>query len=375
MYKTNTYFVSQPKPIQSSTSTEATMMKRKAYNNICIKLLGAFSNSSNQENELVPTRCILDGLSHVDRPLNLPPPPPGLVSLNLLAYPGDLVTLAKPFAKKTENDLNFLVVNTDSNFLNVNEEVNEWVKDTSNGKITTITNSEELRSNKIMLKTKSIFRGNWESSFDVDESLRQFFFYATSEVEAMVPEFASKAWVMDMMTCTEVKSIPIFQTKDTTAVVFEYGDMNKKESFFAFMPHEVHSKKQLLEKLANLNFEELLEKMAVEDAITVMPKFKYTCKYDINRIIDEQIDEFSYNFFRVFQNGRQRVGFSHTAECSIDNNEIGTMPTAIKANLWANDFGYFSYKTCVLDKPFIFFILDKQQYIITAGLFMDARSL
>ena len=69
------------------------MMKREAYNNICIKLLGAFSNSSNQENELVPTRCILDGMSHVDNPLNLPPPPPGLVSLNLLAYPGDLITL------------------------------------------------------------------------------------------------------------------------------------------------------------------------------------------------------------------------------------------------------------------------------------------
>lgn len=336
------------------------MAKREAHNYLSMKLLFACSNTSSQENVIVSTRCILDCLSYTClKPLQLPPPSPGLVSLNLLAYHKHLVgPLSNEFVTNTEKDPNFLVVNTDSGSPNI-DQANQWANDTSGGKITTIATSSELYGCNMMLRSKNIFSGVWNNGFDKRLTRKQKFRMATGEK------------MMDMMT-GEITRLPIYQTEDATAVRFGY---TKSDSFFAFMPHKIATKQLLLKKLANLNLEEIFSKMVYRNVETVMPKFKYTCKYGISPLIDYgQFDGLNYDFSRVFEKGRPGQYISHTTESTIDNNEDGTTTTA-EASIYAYDCMYDGHHIiCKLDRPFIYFILDRSKNIISAGLFVHGCS-
>lgn len=143
------------------------------------------------------------------------------------------------------------------------EEINKWVSDNTNGKITNVVTKSSINADSsILLINATYFKGNWADQFDPSCTLPKDFFITPSnsrELQFMTKKSDSFGYAeSDELNCK------CLQLNCSTG---EFG-------FYVILPNELDGLPALEARLTAENLDRLVESCREQTTIVYLPKFK-----------------------------------------------------------------------------------------------------
>ena len=231
------------------------------------------------------------------------------------------------------------------------EEINRWVSEKTNGKITKII--ETIPANTVSILVNSIyFKGSWQTVFKKT---------GTHEREFLTPSGSKSVKTMSVEA-----TLPHIVSPDFTAVELFYA--GKSYSMLIIMPTSLSLPEFIAQKLHVNLHNEILALVKSSKRILHLPKF--TIEYGPKELRGELAKQ---GVERVYVEGEAELDrmsddptvrvdeILHKAICIV--NEEGTEAAAVTA-IRARTKAKKTTQIIAIDKPFVFLILEKNQNTI-----------
>ena len=254
------------------------------------------------------------------------------------------------------------------------EKINAYFKKKTDGVITQIVDNDIVNlyprgSVTFICKTK--FNATWKRPFNSKKTDKNGIFFVMPNISEQV----------DMMIDDKIHSILVSKMEtdlNVTAIKLPYKD-EFGDSYIAIMPNRVATKNELLSLFSSLNLNKFLSSfVGVRCCYLGVPK--YTTKTDLT-IEDERMsidkglvniealtDFRRANFSNMFDGGFSYDYLNYYVKTIVTVNEVGTQVDATFTML-AFD-GMPDGRKIELNRPFLYLIVDRKNYISTIGTFM-----
>lgn len=230
-------------------------------------------------------------------------------------------------------------------------EINDWCKLKTNGKIPRIIDT--LSSNSVCVLLNAVyFKGTWEKIFDKIETVNAPF-KISSDIETSVPLMNKKSM------------FKILNKKDFQAVSIPYK--GNVLSMIVILPRDINGLKKFEKQLTAASLKNILvesDNRKLEDTQLHLPRFKFETEYDLVQPcqslgIKKAFSENFADFSGISGSAKNNLLITQLMQKTfLDVNEEGT--EAIAVTTWA--VGAYSIPTSIFraDHPFIFLIRDNQ---------------
>jgi len=267
---------------------------------------------------------------------------------NSIWYRNDF-TVLQSFLDVNQEYYNAYIKSLDFNDSGAVDEINNWVSDNTNEKITEILN--EIPTDAEMYLINAIyFYGSWQYEFDKSNTQNQDFHLSdesTVEVEMMEME-------------SELK---YYSDPDFTVVELPYGQGNFVMDLI--LPSAESDVAGVIEQLNSNTWNSITQGLYDENIVVKMPKFKFEFEQNLIPALQNMgmIDLFTGSADLSDINGTGGLYVSKVKHKTyIDVNEDGTEAAAVTAvDVTYNSAGPNSF---TLDRPFVFIIREKSTGVI-----------
>ncbi len=243
------------------------------------------------------------------------------------------------------------------------KKINDWVKKNTDEMIDSII--DEINATAIMYLMNALaFDAEWQRPY--------------AEYQVREEEFTKengKKQKVEFMLSDEHQYL---ETSYATGFIKDYagGDY----AFVALLPNEKLTVKQCLAKLKTENISKLLSKPKRIEVQAALPKFKTEFKITLNGVLQKMgiKEAFNINKADFSKMGNSKGGIIyinkvlHKTYIAVD--EKGTKAGAVTAIIMKENAVPLDYKTVLLNRPFIYMIIDKKNNMpIFAGTLMSVE--
>ncbi len=244
---------------------------------------------------------------------------------------------------------------------NTLDQINNWVSDHTNGKITKIL--DELSPDQLMILLDAIyFKGDWFDQFDKSKTVTKNFY--------VTPTHTVKTSTM----CGTISKAGLYYDQELLVGELYYGQGNFS---IVFLMPETTSIDSLLSVLDNEKWQELTNNISINSDVYVeLPKFTMTNDYDLVPVLSalglgNLFDPNSCNLDNIM-NGAYVTSIKHKTYIKLD--EEGTEAAAVTSV----SIGATAVMPgqLILNKPFIFAIRERTtNTILFTGIIRDPSLL
>jgi serine protease inhibitor len=230
----------------------------------------------------------------------------------------DKFTFQKDFANSNKNYFNAEIAEIDIADSKSPEQINNWVKEATNGKIEKIVDSS-LDANLVAVLINAIyFKGTWTHEFDKNETDARPFHVRDGSVK-----------IVPLMAMTEEFSY--LENEKFQAITLPYGD--GEMSMKVFLPKENSSLEEFKTMLTSENWAAWQKEFEVEKGTILLPKFQLEFEASLNEALKSlgmatAFDE-NANFTKMI-NEDDHVSITNVKQKTfIEVNEEGTEAAAV----------------------------------------------
>ncbi|AJR04966.1 hypothetical protein AW14_13210 [Siansivirga zeaxanthinifaciens CC-SAMT-1] len=227
-------------------------------------------------------------------------------------------------------------------------DINRWVSDKTNQRITDMVNPSDINSEtKLMISNAVYFKGEWRTKF---EKLRtaQSTFFTDNENQYKV----------DFMNITE--NLNYFENESFQFITKPYKDSDL--SFCVLLPKTLYGLEAIENNLNAEFFNEILEQTVSTKVWLSIPKIKLETSYKLKSALTNM------GLNAVFNNEADFSGILKNEPLTIEqvahktyidiNEDYTEAAAATTTNVYIR--GLPSFKTFIVDHPFVFFIVDNK---------------
>lgn len=169
------------------------------------------------------------------------------------------------FLQRNRDFYNAKVTNLNFAASDATSQINNWVKDNTQGKIEKIV--EQIHPNQALFLINAIyFKGNWSREFDKNQTT-DLPFYLPSGQQKQHPMMSQRG------------KHSYYETPEFQAVSLPYGK-DGKMSFYIFLPKQNSNLAALQKNLNSENWQKWMSEFSQRQGLVRLPKFKLD--YDIN---------------------------------------------------------------------------------------------
>ncbi|MEH2161231.1 MAG: serpin family protein [Nostoc sp.] len=177
------------------------------------------------------------------------------------------VSFAPDFLKRTQDFYQAKVSNLNFKDTAASSIINNWVKESTKGKITKIV--ETIEPNQVLFLINAIyFKGNWSNEFDKSKTA-QYPFYIT-------PSRRKQHLMM-----SQEGDYRYYENEQFQAVSLPYGK-DGKTSFYIFLPKQNSNLKALYQNLSFENWEKWMTQFNKQKGFIRLPRFKTDYEVTLN---------------------------------------------------------------------------------------------
>lgn len=233
-------------------------------------------------------------------------------------------------------------------------EINRWVKEHTNGKITDLLTSSSISQNTQMVLASAIyFKARWEALFDPKFThVAPFFPNPNQTLTVSMLEKAASYRYLDGDGFSMVE-IPYFAGHGSS----------KQFLFLMILPHEKGALKAVEKKITTQKILEWQAAMSLESVRVILPKFSMSEGVELNHILESMGMPIAFSkqadFSKMTTDKSLQIGdVSHKAYIAVD--EYGTeAAAATSVSMQVTSIQHKKPIEFRADHPFIFIILDK----------------
>lgn len=228
------------------------------------------------------------------------------------------------------------------------KDINNWVKQHTNGMIDEIV--DEIRSDNMMFLINALaFEAEWAAIYEKKDVREGVFTEADGEKETVKFMHSSEGQYLN----------------DGKATGFIKPYANNTYSFVALLPYENVGIDQYIKSLTGEGFVKTLQDATNSSVIAAMPKFSYDYSIEMKKVLQDM------GMAKAFSD--EEADFSGIGQCSAGNlfinsvlhktyiavDERGTKAGAVtKVEINCSSAGPGNTKTVILDRPFVYAIVD-----------------
>ncbi|XP_044764996.1 uncharacterized protein LOC123321453 [Coccinella septempunctata] len=249
-----------------------------------------------------------------------------------------------------------------SNPLKAIDEINQWVKNATEGSIDTIIGDNLFEESTLVIANALYFKGKWKVSFDKKMTSMRCFTVANVGCR-MVP----------MMQKADTLNYNLISDLNAHAVEIPYED--DKYSMLLLIPTVGTNVRILASDMQHAHFENIIGSLISTEMILEMPKFEIESELSLIEYLRplkiREIFGSKANLTGIV-NSNVRIGnIVHKARVEV--NEEGTKAAAVTSAVVIPLMGDTTLKVSA-DKPFIFFIYQKEsRNIIFEGIVHEPK--
>ncbi|BAU08117.1 serpin family protein [Fischerella sp. NIES-3754] len=261
------------------------------------------------------------------------------------------------FLKKNQDFYQAKVTNLNFQDPNSVSKINNWVSESTRGRIDKIV--EKIEPDQVLFLLNAIyFKGKWTNEFDKQQTVQQPF-YLTSSTQKQHPMMSQKG---------EYK---YYENEQFQAASLPYGK-DGKFSFYVFLPKKNSNLKSFYENLNADNWEKWMSQFSLREGLIRLPRFKMDYKVTLNTALEALGMGEAFTNQADFSQMGQNFQISEVKHKTfVEVNEEGTEAaattsvgvTAVSATVNQQPF------QMIVDRPFFCAIRDNQTGSI---LFMGA---
>ncbi len=149
-------------------------------------------------------------------------------------------------------------------------ELNNWVKDKTNGKIEKIL--ERIKPNSVLFLVNAIyFKADWVKQFDKEKTAKAEF-----------TNFSGVKSQVDMMYLAD-SAINCYSDEQIKAIDLKYGSGNY--SMTIILPNEYNNVNQYINQMSVEKYNAIIQNMREKEAIIKIPKFKIEFTIELKKIL------------------------------------------------------------------------------------------
>lgn len=261
------------------------------------------------------------------------------------------------FIKKNQDFYQAKVTNLNFQDPNSVSKINNWVSESTRGRIDKIV--EKIEPDQVLFLLNAIyFKGKWTNEFDKQQTVQQPF-YLTSGTQKQHPMMSQKG------------KYKYYENEQFQAASLPYGK-DGKFSFYVFLPKKNSNLKSFYENLNAENWEKWISQFSLREGLIRLPRFKMDYEITLNTALEALGMGEAFTNQADFSQMGQNCQISEVKHKTfVEVNEEGTEAaattsvgfTAVSATVNQQPF------QMIVDRPFFCAIRDNQTGSI---LFMGA---
>jgi serpin B len=223
--------------------------------------------------------------------------------------------------------------------------INDWADNKTNGKIKEIVKDSDLDDARLVLTNAIYFKGDWVSKFNTSNTKKDKF-----------KTLNGNSIDVDMMN--QISMANYFE--DERNQILELAYKGEAVSMIVILPKENSSINNLISSINIKQFSIYKSELKKQEVKIFLPKFSFTSEYKLKNTLSQMGMPDAFHLGADFSgmSGGLRIGeVIHKA--FIDVNEKGSEAAAVTAVIMIEKT-MKKETTFKADKPFMFFICDKQ---------------
>ena len=262
------------------------------------------------------------------------------------------------FAKNNEDYFNAEIEEIDVTDSGSAKRINDWVKESTNGKIEKIT-EDPLNPNLVTMLLNAIyFKGNWQYPFDEDNTTEKDFHLEDGSVKEL-----------PLMELSE--QLPYLETNDFQAVILPYGE--GEMSMKVFLPKEDSTLAQFEKTLTRGNWDKWNSAFQERHGTLRLPKFELNYEVELNDPLKKLGMMAAFGpvaeFTKMIEDGGSLNIDVVKQKTYLNMDEKGTEAAAVTAITMESSGSAEEPYEMQVDRPFFITIEDTESKLI---LFMGA---
>ncbi len=230
--------------------------------------------------------------------------------------------------------------------------INGWVRDVTNGKIPELISKDDINELTRMVLTNAIyFKGKWLYPFDQLGTRKDVFHSPTGDVE------------VDMMNVSQ--NFEYFEDERVQVAKLPY--VGEKLYMLVAVPKEGISLREIEENLCSEILKGWVDNAFVRKVDLSMPRFKFKNRFSLVESLNKLGMVLAFTNFADFARMTARNDLKITEvlhEAFIEVNEEGSEAAAATAVIMGIKMSLTFPVVLKLDRPFLFFIIEKSQNLV-----------
>jgi serpin B len=287
------------------------------------------------------------------------PDPQIQLSIANSLWANQAVKFQPDFIKTTQDLYQAKVTNLnfqDSNSVNT---INNWVNESTRGRIDKIV--EKIEPDQVLFLLNAIyFKGRWTNEFDKQQTVQQPF-YLPSGTQKQHPMMSQKG------------RYKYYESEQFQAVSLPYGK-HSKLSFYVFLPKKNSSLKSFYQNLNADNWEKWMSQFSQQEGFIRLPRFKMTYDVTLNTALEALGMGEAFTNQADFSNMGKDFAISEVKHKTfVEVNEEGTEAAATTSvGIVATSLPVNQPFRMIVDRPFFCAIRDNQTgSILFMGSILD----
>lgn len=261
------------------------------------------------------------------------------------------------FIKKNQDFYQAKVTNLNFQDPNSVSKINNWVSESTRGRIDKIV--EKIEPDQVLFLLNAIyFKGKWTNEFDKQQTVQQPF-YLTSGTQKQHPMMSQKG------------KYKYYENEQFQAASLPYGK-DGKFSFYVFLPKKNSNLKSFYENLNAENWEKWISQFSLREGLIRLPRFKMDYEITLNTALEALGMGEAFTNQADFSQMGQNFQISEVKHKTfVEVNEEGTeaaATTSVGVTAVSATFNQQPFQM-IVDRPFFCAIRDNQTGSI---LFMGA---
>ncbi|PMB22155.1 serpin family protein [Fischerella thermalis] len=261
------------------------------------------------------------------------------------------------FIKKNQDFYQAKVTNLNFQDPNSVSKINNWVSESTRGRIDKIV--EKIEPDQVLFLLNAIyFKGKWTNEFDKQQTVQQPF-YLTSSTQKQHPMMSQKG------------KYKYYENEQFQAASLPYGK-DGKFSFYVFLPKKNSNLKSFYENLNAENWEKWISQFSLREGLIRLPRFKMDYEITLNTALEALGMGEAFTNKADFSQMGQNFQISEVKHKTfVEVNEEGTeaaATTSVGVTAVSATFNQQPFQM-IVDRPFFCAIRDNQTGSI---LFMGA---
>lgn len=151
-------------------------------------------------------------------------------------------------------------------------EINGWVREITNNKISQLVEANAIRSSVVMLLNAIYFKGLWKHPFNNTVDM----FFNNGNGEPVRRQFVQ-----------QVNNFNYAYDPDRQLRIVQLPYEGKKFSMFIVLPFDNDGLEKVISKLSSKGFDEIFQDMEDISVNITLPKFRFDSKVNLNDVVKE----------------------------------------------------------------------------------------